>query len=149
MNQDLGKTGSTTSTDFTPDTLAKVDDTRPDDEPPAEVADTVTGVVEGETGLKIRFHGVTDEATSSVRVDADHEEECEVVSVPEDLESLLADGVVGRGVHENHDQEHEVTSDASRLGVVNHLGGLLANLCFWRKHGARMLNRRTYGFARR
>ena len=62
-------------------------------------------------------------------VETEHEEECEVVCVPERLKALLADLVVGGGVHDKHDKEHEVASDATGLRVVNLLGRLLANLC--------------------
>jgi hypothetical protein len=64
-----------------------------------------------------------------VSVNADHEEEGQVVCVPEGFETLLADLVVCGCVHEHHDQEHEMASNSTRLSVVNLLGGLLADLC--------------------
>lgn len=60
-------------------------------------------------------------------VEAQHEEESEVVSVPEDLESLLANFGVGSGVHQDHDEQHKVTSDSTWLFIVDIEGGLLAN----------------------
>lgn len=61
-------------------------------------------------------------------VKTDHEEEGKVMSVPKGFEALVADLLVSRGVHENHDQQHEVAGDASGLGVMDFLGSLLANL---------------------
>lgn len=42
-------------------------------------------------------------------VDANHEEEREVVSVPENFETLLANLVVCGSIHQDHDQKHEMT----------------------------------------
>lgn len=41
------------------------------------------------------------------------------MSVPESFKALSANLVMRSGVDENHDQEHEVSSDAARLRVVN------------------------------
>ena len=60
-------------------------------------------------------------------VDTEHEEECKVMRIPENFESLLPDFVVGRSVHQDHDEEHKVTGDATWLGIMNLLGGLLSN----------------------
>ena len=62
-------------------------------------------------------------------VETDHEEEREVVRVPEGLEALVTDLVVRGGVHEDHDEKHEVAADATRLGVVNVESDLRTNLC--------------------
>ena len=56
-----------------------------------------------------------------------HEEERKVMCVPEHLEGLLPYLVVGGCVHQEHDKQHEVTSNAARLGVVYLLSGLLAD----------------------
>lgn len=56
-----------------------------------------------------------------------HEEERKVMCVPEYLEGLLPYFVVGGCVHQEHDKQHEVTGDATRLGVVYLLSGLLAD----------------------
>jgi hypothetical protein len=61
-------------------------------------------------------------------VDPNHEEEREVMSVPESLETLVANLFVGGRVHQYHDQEHEMTSYASRLRVVNLESNLFPNL---------------------
>jgi hypothetical protein len=83
--------------------------------------------VEGERSNQIGLSRVADEATSGMSVKTDHEEEGKVVGVPERLEALRADLLVGGGVHEDHDKEHEMTSETTRLGVVNLLGKLLTN----------------------
>lgn len=128
MDQNLGKTGGSSSTVFPVYTFTKVDDTWPDDEPPAEVTNTVTCIVEGEGRLEVRFNTIADEAPSGVCVDTDHEEEREVMCIPESLEALVANLLVGGGVHEDHDKEHEMTSDATWLCVVDILCTLLSNL---------------------
>jgi len=84
--------------------------------------------VERERGNEVWVDRVANEASGCVGVYSNHEEECKVMRVPENLESLLPNLVVGRGIHEHHDEEHEVASDATRLRVVNLLGCLLANL---------------------
>jgi hypothetical protein len=52
-----------------------------------------------------------------------------MMGVPEGLEALVADLGAGRGVHEQHDEEHEVAGDATRLSVVDLESDLLADLC--------------------
>ena len=64
-----------------------------------------------------------------MRVQADHEKERKVMGVPERFETLMANLVMCGRVHEQHDQQHEVTGDASWLCVVNLQGSLLADLC--------------------
>jgi hypothetical protein len=54
-----------------------------------------------------------------VRVDADHKEECQVVSIPERLETLLANFCVGGAVHKDHDEQHDMASDTTRLAEVD------------------------------
>lgn len=60
--------------------------------------------------------------------EANHEEESQVVSVPEYFEALLTDLVVCSCVHQEHNEKHEMACDATRLGIMDLLGGLLANL---------------------
>ena len=61
-------------------------------------------------------------------VEADHEEEREVVGVPESLEALVPDLVMGGRVHEDHDEEHEMARNTARLRVVDVKCRLRANL---------------------
>lgn len=64
-----------------------------------------------------------------MRVKTDHEEECEVMGVPEGLEALVAYLMVSGGVHQEHDEEHEMTGDPTSLFVVNVQGRFFADLC--------------------
>jgi len=128
MDENLGKTGGSSSTVFPVYTFTKVDDTWPDNEPPAEVTDAVACIVEREGWLEVRLNTIADEAPSGVCVDADHEEEREVMCIPESLEALVANLMVGGGVHEDHDKEHEMTSDTTWLFVVDILCTLLSDL---------------------
>ena len=67
-------------------------------------------------------------------VETDHEEERKVMCVPESLEALVTNLSVRRGVDEHHDEQHEMTRDASRLSVVNILCSFLADLCNKNQH---------------
>jgi len=60
-----------------------------------------------------------DEAPYSVGVQTNHEEKGEMVGIPKGLKALLADFVVGGAVHENHYEEHDMSSYSCRLPVVN------------------------------
>lgn len=89
------------------------------------------GVVEREEGAKIGFNGIADEATSSVRIETNHEEESKVMCIPEGFEALGADLVVSSRVHDDHYQEHEVASDTSGLCVMDLEGTLFSDfLCY-------------------
>lgn len=94
--------------DLSPYALPKVDDTGPDGEPPTLVSETVFGGVEREGSNIVRAGAVANEATGGVRIQAQHEEERQVVGVPECFEALVADRVVCGGVHQHHDEEHKV-----------------------------------------
>ncbi len=119
VNEDLGELGRTAGANLPPDTLEEVDDTGPDDVAPRKIAYANIRVVEGE-GIGERWQrGTADEASGSVRVEADHKEERQVVSVPERLEALLANFCVGGTVHEDHDEQHDMASDTARLAVVD------------------------------
>ena len=87
------------------------------------------GRVEGESWDIIGVNGVSNETSSGVGVKSDHKEECEVVGVPKCLEALAADIVVGGRVHDEHDKQHEVASNATSLFVVNVLRSNLTDLC--------------------
>lgn len=66
-----------------------------------------------------RIYGVANETTRGVRIDSNQEEKGEMVGIPKHFEALLANFLVSGRVHKNHDQQHEVTTNASRLLVVN------------------------------
>ena len=119
MDEKLRETRGLARTDLPPDAFTEIDDARPDDKPPAFVSQAVVRAVEGEGRDVVGFDRVTDEATGGMRIEADEEEESEMVRVPESLEALMADLVVGRGVHQNHDEQEEVSSNTTGLCVVN------------------------------
>lgn len=60
---------------------------------------------------------------------ADHEEECQMMSIPKGFEALLTDLLMGRGVHQHHDEEHKMPGNAASLCVVYIKRRLGANLC--------------------
>ena len=109
VDEQLRETRRATSTVLAEDSLAKVDNAGPDGETPALVAETVGRAVERERGDVLGVGRVTDEASGGMGVETDHEEERKVVRVPESLEALVADLVVRSGVHEEHDEKHEMT----------------------------------------
>lgn len=129
MHKDLGQFGGSASTVLPIRTLSKVEETRPDRVPPAQVAKAVLGGVEGERRDVVGVSGVTDEASSGVGVQTEHEEEGQMMRIPKCLEALVANLGARGGVHEQHDEEHEMARDATRLGVVDLEGDLLADLC--------------------
>lgn len=63
--------------------------------------------------------GAADEASSSVGVKSKHEGNEEVVSIPEGLERLLTDLGMSSGEHEQHTEEHEVTSDTTNFRIMD------------------------------
>lgn len=128
MHKDLGQTSGSPGTILSVGTLPEVHHPWPDSVPPAEVAETVLGRIEWERGDVVGINGVADEASSSVRVQAEHEEEGEMVRIPECFEALGANFLAGGAVHEQHDEQHEVARDATRLGVVDLEGELFPDL---------------------
>jgi hypothetical protein len=91
----------------------------------------VSDAVGPEVGAGERREGsdrISDEAAGGVSVHAEEEWDEQVMRVPEGLVRLLADLVVCGGEHHEHAQQHDVTCDASRLGVVNLDGRLGTNL---------------------
>jgi hypothetical protein len=84
--------------------------------------------IERERGDVVRICGITDEATSGVGIKTDHEEESEMMSVPESLEALVANFMMSGSVDEKHYKEHEVPSDTAGLGVMDVKGCFRANL---------------------
>lgn len=52
-------------------------------------------------------------------VQSEEEGNKQVVAIPERLEGLLPDAVMRGSVHEEHAEQHDMTGDATRLGVVD------------------------------
>jgi hypothetical protein len=72
--------------------------------------------------------GISNEAVGCVGVHSQQEGDEEVMCVPERFERLLAYAVMGRGVHEENTQQHDMASDATRLRIVDLHGGFRPNL---------------------
>jgi hypothetical protein len=72
--------------------------------------------------------GISNETVGCVSVHSQQEWDEEVMCVPERLERLLAYAVVCRGVHEEHTQQHDMASDATRLRIVDLHGSFWPNL---------------------
>lgn len=87
------------------------------------------GGIEREGRDVIRFGEITNEAAGSMGVKANHEEESQVVGVPERFKALGANLLMRRRVHQNHDEEHEMPGDAARLSVMDVKRPFRANLC--------------------
>ena len=152
VHEDLGETGRTPRAHFAQDALAEVQDTRPDREAPALISETMVRLVEGEDGGVGRLSRVAHEASGGMRIETDHEEERKMVRVPERLKALCTDLVMGGGVHEDHDQKHEVPRDASSLLIVNVEGDLGPDLCGRNTVSLRAATKAhvvTYGYAQR
>jgi hypothetical protein len=52
-------------------------------------------------------------------VHAEQERHEQMVGVPESLKRLLSDPVVGSGVYQQHAEQHDVSSNATSLGVMD------------------------------
>lgn len=119
MNKNFGQPRCPSSTILPIHPFAKVNNSRPNSEPPALVAKTVLCRIEGESADVVRICTVTDEAPSGMGVKANEEEEGKMMSVPKSLETLVADLVVCSGIHEDHDKEHEMPSYTTSLCIMN------------------------------
>ena len=84
--------------------------------------------IERESWDVVGVNGIADEAASGMSVQANHEEERQMMGIPERFEALVTNLVVCGRVHEQHNKEHKMTSDSSGLGEVNIQSGLLADL---------------------
>ncbi len=75
--------------------------------------------VEGESLDVVGIRTVTDETARRMRVETDHEKEREVMGIPEGFEALVTNLVRGGGIHEDHDEKHEVACDSTSLCRVD------------------------------
>ena len=124
MDENPGKASSAPGTVLSIHTLAKVNDSRPYSESPALITETKFSIVERERVHVSRVDRIAHKATGGMSEEADHEEESEVVGVPEYLESLLPNLVMSRRVHKDHDEKHKVSCYTTGLRVVDLLGKL-------------------------
>lgn len=98
MADNASNLGGTACADLTVETLNQVDTATKQFPSPTFVTDTV--LPEDLSGERRECVGrVTDEAADSVGVHAQQERDEQVVSVPERLERLLSNSVVGSRVH--------------------------------------------------
>lgn len=113
--RDLGVLGRT---NLTVQALAQVKTTGPQLPTPSLVTDAV--LPENVASQWREWPScVTHETANGVGVESEHERNEQVVCVPKRLEGLLADTVVGRGVHQQHAEQHDVSSNTTWLGVMN------------------------------
>ena len=123
----LDDLGLATAADLAVETIDEVETASDKFPAPALVTDAVSPevvVVEWRKGSG----RVSDETARGVRVHANEERNKEVVRVPERLEGLLANAVVGGGVHQQHDEQHGVSSDTTSFSVVDLESNLGSNL---------------------
>lgn len=131
MSDNLGDLGLPTSSDHAIDTFDEVDDTRSQGESPRLITDAVVP-----EGLASEWRnwlfgvGISHETPSRVSVQSKEEDEGQMMSVPEDFERLVTDFVVGGGVHQEHAQQHNMTSDTTGVRVVNLQSGERPGLKF-------------------
>jgi signal transduction histidine kinase len=127
VTDDLDDLGLPPAANFTVQTVHEVQTTAYKLPSPALITDAVGPkvlLVERRVGRDRVAH----EAVGSVRVHAKQERNEEVVGVPESLERLLSNSVMGRGVDEQHAKQHDMSSDATSFGVVNLQSNLGAHL---------------------
>ena len=118
MADDTGDPGLAHGTDLPVQALNQVEAAGEQFPPPALVPDAVLPEV-GAGKRRLGVRSVAHEAANGVGVEAKEERDKQVVGVPEGLEGLLPDAVVGRRVHEQHAEEHNVSGDTSGLRIVD------------------------------
>lgn len=118
MPNDLVDLGLAPSPDFTVDSFCQIDSTGHQFPSPAFIAYAV--IPERLAGKRrVRIDRVSDEAARSMCVHAQQERDEEVMRVPEGLERLPSYPMMSCGVHQKHTQEHDMSSDATSLCVVD------------------------------
>lgn len=65
-----------------------------------------------------RICSVTYEAASCMRVEGQQKRNEQVMRVPESLERLLSDAMVGSGIHEHHAQKHNMAGDSTCFSIM-------------------------------
>ena len=123
MTNDLVDLGLASSSDFTIDSFHQIDSTSKQFPSPAFVAYAVVPERLARE-RRVRIFRIPYEATCSMRVHAQEERDEQMMRVPEGLEGLSSYSMMSRGIHQEHTQEHDVSSDASSLCIVN------LNCCF-------------------
>jgi hypothetical protein len=62
---------------------------------------------------------IAHETSRRMGVERQQEDERQMVSIPKRFERLFSDRRVGGGIHQEHAEQHDVTSNTSGFGVVN------------------------------
>lgn len=104
VHQKLGQPCGPSRSDLAVDPLSKIDDTRPYNEPPTLIAKAMLRGIEGEGRDIIRVHRIADETAGRMRIQANHEKECQMMRIPESLKALSAYLVVSGCVHQEHEK---------------------------------------------
>jgi hypothetical protein len=97
----------------------------------------------GEGGEGVR--GVSHEASSGMGVESQHKWNKQVMCIPKSLIGLLANAMVGGGIHEHHAQKHDMPSDTTCLGKVDLDCSLRADLIFFEVVEASMFSKGNIG----
>jgi len=127
VTDDTGDAGLAAGADLTVETLDQIDAASPELPSPPEVTDAVVPIILA-SEWRVCVLGRAHKAPDGVGVQTQEEGDEQVVGVPERLERLLPDAVVGRRVHEQHAEQHDVAGNAAGLRVVNLDGSAGANL---------------------
>lgn len=77
---------------------------------------------------RVRVSAVSDEASCSMRVECQEKRHEQMMGVPECLVRLLTNLVMRGCVHEEHTKQHHMSSDSTRLPVMDLYGGFRTNL---------------------
>jgi hypothetical protein len=118
VTNDLDDLGLAPAADLAVEAIEKVQETTDEFPSPAFISNAVVPEV-----VMIEWRkwvtSVSDEAASSMGVHAEQERDEQVVGVPESLERLLANPVMGCGVDQKHAEQHDVASDTASFCVVD------------------------------
>ena len=119
MNEKLGQPRGPSCANLAVYPLSKIDDTRPNNESPTLITDAVLGGIKREGVDVVRVRRIADETASCVGIQANHEEECEMVCIPESFKTLGAYLVMSGRVHQEQHEEHKMACDATSLCIVD------------------------------
>lgn len=117
MADDLGDDSLTPGADLAVKTFEEVESNG--DKLPSPSFITKAMVPESLTRKRgYRIGCISHETTRSVGVQSQKERNKQVVCIPEGFESLLANPMVGGGVHQHHTKKHDMAGDTTCSGKV-------------------------------
>jgi hypothetical protein len=121
MHDDLGDLGISSTVDHSPQTFQKVKASAPESESPTFVTDAM--IPKKRPGKRaIGLGCISDKTSRSMRIKGEEEHKCEMMCIPEGFEGLLADWCMSSRVHEQHAQQHDVSSDPTGFRIMNLYG---------------------------